>query len=128
MDRGFKAFFRRLKSGQKPKCPHTICGTKGPLSFPGYSFNPKTKKPPVSIFYAWDTIRKRVGIPEVRLHDLLHSYASFLVNAGRSLYEVQKLLGHHDPKVTMRYAHLSSGALIDAANVAGKVVKGRRKT
>ena len=89
--------------------------------------NPKTKKPPVSIFCAWDTIRKRVGIPEVRLHDLRHSYASFLVNAGRSLYEVQKLLGHHDPKVTMRYAHLAPGALIDAANVVGKVVKGRRK-
>ena len=68
-----------------------------------------------------------MGIPEVRLHDLRHSYASFLVNAGRSLYEVQKLLGHHDPKVTMRYAHLSPGALIDAANVVGKVVKGRRK-
>ena len=94
---------------------------------PWVFFNPKTKKPPVSIFYAWDTIRKRVGIPEVRLHDLRHSYASFLVNAGRSLYEVQKLLGHHDPKVTMRYAHLSPGALIDAANVVGKVVKGRRK-
>ncbi|NCC85432.1 MAG: site-specific integrase, partial [Clostridia bacterium] len=88
---------------------------------PWVFFNPKTKKPPVSIFYAWDTIRKRVGIPEVRLHDLRHSYASFLVNAGRSLYEVQKLLGHHDPKVTMRYAHLSPGALIDAANVVGKV-------
>jgi integrase len=39
------------------------------------------------------------------------SYASFLVDAGRSLYEVQKLLGHHDPKVTMRYAHLSPQAI-----------------
>ena len=47
------------------------------------------------------------------------------MNAGRSLYEVQKLLGHHDPKVTMRYAHLAPGALIDAANVVGNLV-GRR--
>lgn len=92
---------------------------------PWVFFNPKTKKPPVSIFAAWDTIRKRVGMPEVRLHDLRHSYASFLVNAGRSLYEVQKLLGHHDPKVTMRYAHLSPGALIEAANIVGNLV-GRR--
>ena len=88
-------------------------------------FNPKTKKPPVSIFYAWDSIRKKVGLGEVRLHDLRHSYASFLVNAGRSLYEVQKLLGHHDPKVTMRYAHLSPQAMLEAVNVVGNVV-GRR--
>ena len=88
-------------------------------------FNPKTKKPPVSIFCAWDSIRKKVGLGEVRLHDLRHSFASFLVNSGRSLYEVQKLLGHHDPKVTMRYAHLSPGALIEAANIVGNLV-GRR--
>ncbi|MCX8018457.1 MAG: tyrosine-type recombinase/integrase, partial [Rhodocyclaceae bacterium] len=61
-------------------------------------------KPPVSIFYAWDSIRRAAGIPEVRLHDLRHSFASFLINAGRSLFEVQRLLGHHDPKVTMRPA------------------------
>ena len=92
---------------------------------PWVFFNPKTKKPPVSIFYAWDSIRKKVGLGEVRLHDLRHSYASFLVNAGRSLYEVQKLLGHHDPKVTMRYAHLSPQAMLEAVNVVGNVV-GRR--
>jgi integrase len=89
---------------------------------PWVFFNPKTKKPPVSIFCAWNTLRKKAGIPEVRLHDLRHSFASFLVNSGRSLYEVQKLLGHYDPKVTMRYAHLSPGALIDAVNVVGNVV------
>lgn len=56
----------------------------------------------MSIFYAGDSIRKKVGLGEVRLHDQRHGYASFLVNAGRSLYEVQKLLGQHEPKVTMR--------------------------
>lgn len=89
---------------------------------PWVFFNPKTRKPPVSIFCAWDTIRKKVGLPEVRLHDLRHSFASFLVNSGRSLYEVQTLLGHHNPKVTMRYAHLSPGALIDATNIVGNVL------
>lgn len=79
-------------------------------------FNPRTRKPPVSIFSAWNTIRHKVGLADVRLHDLRHSYASFLVNAGHSLYEVQRLLGHQDPKVTMRYAHLSQGVMVDAAN------------
>ena len=64
-------------------------------------------------------------MPELRLHDLRHSYASFLVNAGRSLYDVKNLLGHHDPKGTMRYAHLSPQAMLEAVNVVGNVV-GRR--
>jgi integrase len=85
-------------------------------------FNPKTRKPPVSIFYAWDSIRTKVGLKELRLHDLRHSFARFLVNSGRSLYEVQRLLGHRDPKMTMRYAHLSPGALIDASNVVGQML------
>jgi hypothetical protein len=53
---------------------------------------------------------------------LRHSFASFLVNQGRSLYEVQRLLGHTNSKTTMRYAHLSQKALVDAANVVGRVV------
>jgi site-specific recombinase XerD len=54
---------------------------------------------------------------DVRIHDLRHSFASFLVNAGRSLYEVQKILGHTQIKTTQRYAHLSQDTLIDAANM-----------
>jgi site-specific recombinase XerD len=61
-------------------------------------------------------------LPDVRLHDLRHSFASFLVNSGRSLYEVQTLLGHHNPKVTMRYAHLSPDALVDATNIVGSLL------
>ncbi|MEG2139315.1 MAG: site-specific integrase [Bilophila sp.] len=89
--------------------------------------NPKTGKPPVSFFHAWDSIRAKVGLSGVRLHDLRHSFASFLVNAGCSLYEVQALLGHHDPKVTMRYAHLAPGALIAAANTVGMAVRGQER-
>jgi len=86
-------------------------------------FNPRTRKPPVSIFTAWDSIRRKVGLADVRLHDLRHSYASFLVNAGRSLYEVQRLLGHQDPKVTMRYAHLSQGVMVEVANHVADLLK-----
>jgi site-specific recombinase XerD len=49
---------------------------------------------------------------------LRHGFASLLVSGGRTLYEVQQILGHSDPKVTMRYAHLSSKSLQDAANSA----------
>lgn len=84
--------------------------------------NPKTRMPYVSIFCSWDTARTRAGLADVRIHDLRHSFASFLVNAGRSLYEVQKILGHTQVKTTQRYAHLSQDTLIDAANQVAKAV------
>jgi len=70
--------------------------------------NPKTLKPYVSIFHSWHSARCEAGLKDVRIHDLRHSYASFLVNAGRSLYEVQRLLGHTQIKTTQRYAHLAT--------------------
>jgi site-specific recombinase XerD len=52
----------------------------------------------------------------LRLHDTRHAAASAMVSSGQSLYVVQKILGHSDPSVTQRYAHLSTEALQDAAN------------
>ena len=83
-----------------------------PYIFP----NPRTGKPYVSIFHAWDRVRKDAGLPELRIHDLRHSFASMLVNEGRSLYVVQKLLGHAHIRTTERYAHLSNEALSAAVN------------
>jgi site-specific recombinase XerD len=71
----------------------------------------------VSIFSSWNTARRSVGLEDVRIHDLRHSFASFLVNNGRSIYEVQKILGHTQIKTTQRYSHLSNESLISAANV-----------
>lgn len=79
--------------------------------------NPRTGQPFVSVFYSWDTARKEAGLPALRIHDLRHSFASFLVNAGRSLYEVQELLGHADIRTTSRYAHLSRERLREAVEV-----------
>jgi integrase len=72
----------------------------------------------------WERLRKEAGLPHLRLHDLRHQYASFLVNSGRTLYEVQKILGHSSHSVTERYAHLSSSSLMDAANSASVMLKG----
>ena len=89
--------------------------------------NPKTQSPFVSIYCSWNTARKKAGLAEVRVHDLRHSFASFLVNAGRSLYEVQKILGHTQIKTTQRYAHLSQDSLIAAANEAANVMSFLKK-
>jgi integrase len=85
--------------------------------------SPKTGRPFVTIFNAWNTARKRADLAEVRMHDLRHSFASFLVNSGRSLYEVQKILGHTQTKTTQRYAHLTNNSLVEAAEVVTDIVK-----
>lgn len=91
---------------------------KSPYLFP----NPKTGKPYVAIYHSWNSARKQAGLDDVRMHDLRHSFASFLVNSGRSLYEVQKLLGHAHIKTTERYAHLSNDTLTCAVNTVGHFV------
>ena len=80
--------------------------------------NPKTRKPYVSFFIAWDSARKKAGLPDVRIHDLRHSFASFLINGGQSIYTVMKLLGHSQLKTTQRYSHLSPQTLLDATDAA----------
>ena len=86
--------------------------------------NPKTLKPYVSIYYAWNTARNAAGLPDVKCHSLRHSYASFLVNAGRTLYEVQHLLGHTQIKTTQRYSHLTKDTLLDATNSVNTALGG----
>lgn len=82
--------------------------------------NPDTGEPFTSVYRSWFTARRNAGLDDVRIHDLRHSFASFLVNSGRSLYEVQKLLGHTQIKTTQRYAHLSQETLLEATNAVSE--------
>ncbi len=91
-------------------------------SCPWIFANPKTQAPYTSFYGSWNSARKSVGLSDVRIHDLRHSFASFLVNSGRSLYEVQKILGHAQISTTQRYAHLSNDTLLSAANEIGKAI------
>lgn len=86
--------------------------------------NRTTKKPYTTIHKVWERLRLAAGLPHLRVHDLRHTYASLLVNSGRTLYEVQHILGHSDPSVTQRYAHLSTKALQEAADTVAAALGG----
>ena len=55
----------------------------------------------------WVWSLNKAGIPHCGVHDLRHTAASNLVQAGRSLFEVGTLLGHSSPQMTQRYSHLA---------------------
>lgn len=61
----------------------------------------------------WTTARQATGI-DCRWHDLRHTCASWLVQAGVPLYTVAQFLGHSSTTVTQRYAHLAPQHLADA--------------
>ena len=77
----------------------------------------------MSIYDAWDRVRCEAGMPELRIHELRHSFASFLVNAGRSLYEVQNILGHAQTQTTQRYSHLAHETLLAASGAASELLQ-----
>ncbi|MGN6572097.1 MAG: tyrosine-type recombinase/integrase [Pseudolabrys sp.] len=83
---------------------------------------PTTGRPSPSLWFPWKRIRDRAGLGDVRLHDLRHSFASFLVNEGISLYVVQGLLGHANARTTQRYAHLQADTLARATDVVDAIV------
>jgi integrase len=92
---------------------------------PGNAFifpSPVTGRPSASLHFPWTRIRKRAGLTGFRLHDLRHSFASFLVNNGVSIYVVQGLLGHANIRATQRYAHLANETLSDAAELIPTVI------
>jgi len=57
--------------------------------------------------------------PNVRIHDIRHSFASILVSAGASLPLIGQMLGHTQVQTTQRYAHLFDDPLRKAAETVG---------
>jgi integrase len=90
----------------------------------GYCFiNFQTGKRYVTVSKVFERIKKLAGV-NLRLHDMRHNFASMLINDGRTLFEVQPILGHSNPKVTQRYAHLTAKTLEAAANCASDRING----
>ena len=67
----------------------------------------------------WDGIRKQINAPDLRLHDLRHSYASFGIGLDMNLSMVGNLLGHRDIAATQRYAHIHEKVSVENAQKIG---------
>jgi len=65
-------------------------------------------------------LRDLAGLPDVRLHDLRHSFASVAAGAGLGLPIIGKLLGHTQAATTAKYAHLADDPMRQAAEEVGK--------
>lgn len=108
------ALVRNRKELVQPGCPWL---------FPGHTAD----QPLQDIRKFWYSVRAEAGIPEVRIHDLRHTYASLLVSGGMSLPMIGRLLGHTQSQTTMRYAHLMDDPLREGVEAVGNMLRNKPK-
>jgi integrase len=91
-------------------------------SISGYVFTSLTGGPidAANLIRAFRKVRERTGLNDVRWHDLRHTFATRLVQAGVTLYVVKELLGHTTLTMTMRYAHHDPESLRHGVDVLEK--------
>lgn len=71
---------------------------------------------------AGEPIQRAPDFSNVRLHDLRHSFASYAVQDGATLYVIGKVLGHKQTKTTEIYAHLHDDPLRAVADRTGEKI------
>ena len=81
-----------------------------PFVFPDY-----TGTKAITIGMWWTKFRRRCALPDVRVHDLRHSFASTAIMDDVPLATIGKLLGHVLPETTAKYAHLADEVVAEAA-------------
>jgi integrase len=78
----------------------------------------------VNLEKPWRRIRARVGLDDVRLHDLRHSFASIAAGLGEGLPMIGRLLGHTQAATTHQYAHLADDPVRTANERIGAAISG----
>ena len=72
----------------------------------------------------WCRVRAEAGLPDFRIHDLRHAYATLALRRGESVLAIGKLLGHASPQTTLKYTHLADAMVREAAETVGAVLGG----
>ena len=91
----------------------------GPYVFPSAADPSVCRSAELSL---WRKARRLAEIPDVRLHDLRHTFASHAVMAGVPLPVLSRLLGHAQMRMTLRYAHVSDRETEAAAERIGAAI------
>ena len=71
---------------------------------------------PNSFRLAWDRLRSRAGLSDLRFHDLRHEAISRFFELRLTIPEVAVISGHKDPRMLLRYTHLRVSSLVDKMN------------
>ena len=77
-----------------------------------------------TLYGPWRRLRVSAGLPDLRLHDLRHTYASFALQRGETVVMIGRLLGHRDPDTTLRYTHFGDAMLRRAVETVAKALEG----
>ena len=102
------------KSGKPREIPiatklHEVLRATGPKTA-----GPIFKVPDITFRRLFEKAKAVSGLPDFRVHDLRHTFASHFAMKTGDMLALQRILGHASPQMTQRYAHLSRGHL-DAA-------------
>ena len=74
----------------------------------------------------WDAVRVAADLEDIRLHDLRHTAASMMLQAGATLAEVGRAIGHKSTRATQRYAAMNDAGAQRAANLLSTAVTAAR--
>src|SRR5262245_41574079 len=116
--RALTVAFRQTKNGAARTVPmtdtlrETLCKLPRPLDPDAHVF---PERDPKVLSRSFARLAKRLGIKNIRFHDLRHDAASTLTMAAVPQRTIMAILGHRDPRMTMRYQHLTPEHLRDAA-------------
>lgn len=103
----------RRKSRVRPMHGRVFYWEKGPLNV-------------YVIQYQFKKACRKAGIEDLHFHDLRHTFATRLIQAGVDLYTAQRLLGHKTSSMTARYAHHSTESLRSSVEALDKLETGTK--
>lgn len=82
----------------------------------------KKDEPYKNLTRAWETVRTKAKLEDVRLYDARHTFASEAAKAGHALPMIGELLGHTVPATTARYVHLTGDPVRKASEDVGSAI------
>ena len=86
--------------------------------------SPRGDRPMVAIYGFWHEVRTEAQLPDLRLRELRHTYASIALMHGESVLTIGRLLGHRESATTLKYIHLLDTAVRQAVEAVGAALEG----